>query len=100
MIDLLSNPALTSIPAALAVIVVVILFLNSQRAYSKTHQDERVETMKLMGEMATSSKSVAEDFTELVRDIQEQRISEQKELLDLYRQQTVFMEKIISKCQR
>lgn len=100
MIDLLSNPALSSIPAAFAVIIVVILFLKSQRAYSQTHREERLETAKLMSDMAMSSKSVAEDFTSLVRDIQEQRISEQKELLDLYRQQTVFMEKIISKCQR
>lgn len=100
MIDLLSNPALTSIPAALAVIVVVILFLKSQRAYSQTHREERLETAKLMSDMAMSSKSVAEDFTSLVRDIQEQRLREQRELLELYRQQTVCMQEMVSKCQR
>jgi thymidylate kinase len=100
MTNLLSHPALVSIPAACAVIVVVAMFLRSQRAYSQAHREERLETAEVLKEMAEDSKTVAEDFTKLIRDIQEQRLKEQAALLELYRAQTICMQQIVAKCQR
>ena len=104
MIDLLSKllsfPSLNSIPSAVVVIIVVCIFVRSQRDYSRSHREERIETAKLTQSMAEDSRKAVEEFTALISDIQEQRIHEQAKLFELYREQTICMEKIVAKCQR
>lgn len=100
MSSLLSHPALVSIPAAVAVIVVVVLFLRSQKDYSAAHRCEREESAKLIKSMVDDTHRLAEEFMGSLQQMQEARITEQKALLDLYREQTICMQTVVAKCQK
>lgn len=89
--SILTHPALVSIPAAVAVIISFGMFLRHMTILGKSRDEERNVAMTVI-------TRIGEDFTDSLRQFNESRLTEQKEMMEFYRQQSICMQAMIDQC--
>ncbi|MCL5105661.1 MAG: hypothetical protein M1133_16335 [Armatimonadetes bacterium] len=91
MQSLLSHPALVSIPAAVAVIVATAMFISAMNRMGTSRDSEREIHLSTIMRMS-------EEFSESIRQLNESRLAEHKEMMEAYRQQSLCMQEMVSTC--
>jgi hypothetical protein len=86
-----THPAIVSIPAAFAVILSTYMFLRHLEKLGKSRDEERKTAMETMSKIGT-------DFAAEIHVINENRVAEQKQQFEFYREQSLCMQQIVEKC--